>query len=327
MKYDLVSLGEILIDFTPAGLSEAGKKLYEENPGGAPANCAGALAKLGGKSAFLGMTGLDSFGDDAKQALDEIGVDTSGMKTTSKQHTTLAFVNLDPNGERHFSFCRNPGADTQLSENDLDLDKITNTKIFHVGSLSLTDEPSKSATYKAVELAKKSGAVISYDPNYREKLWNGKKDAVSLMKSIIPLADIVKVSEEELYILYGKCSRKEGVLKILKENVHLVLITLGAEGVYYAGKDSSGDFIDGIIGVPEVNVVDTTCAGDSFTGGLLYCLTRKESPLDFTKTQLEEYLEFANSVASICVTRRGAIPALPSLPEVTAFIKQWKEKQ
>ena len=319
-KYDVVTLGEILIDFTPAGKSQAGKNLFEENPGGAPANCAGAVAKLGGKSAFLGMTGEDSFGENAKAALEEIGVDTSGMKKTSKQHTTLAFVSLDTNGERHFSFCRKPGADTQLAPEELDVEKISSTKIFHIGSLSLTDEPCKSATYKAVEIAKKNGALISYDPNYREKLWGSRKDAIPLMKSLIPSADIIKVSDDELAFLFSGKEMKTATLEIMEMGPRLVLITLGSKGVYYAAKDKNNSFIDGSLSVPKVNVVDTTCAGDSFTGGLLYRLTRSENPLDFTKEELESNLKFANSVASICVTRRGAIPALPTLMEVEEFM-------
>ena len=321
-EFDVVALGEILIDFTPAGISEAGKNLFEENPGGAPANCAGAVSKLGGKSAFIGMTGFDSFGADCKKALEEIGVDTRGMRKTSEQHTTLAFVSLDEHGERQFSFCRNPGADTQLSEKDLDEELIKSSCIFHVGSLSLTDEPCKGATLKAIKIAKESGSLISYDPNYREKLWGGRKNAIQLMKSIIPSADIIKVSEEELSLLCGDVKLEEGAKYFMSLGVSLVLITLGSKGVFYASKDLNDNFITGTIGVPKVKVVDTTCAGDSFTGGFLYCITKDKSFLSFTKEKLEEHLKFANSVASICVTRRGAIPALPTLSEVQEFIAQ-----
>lgn len=321
-KYDVVALGEILIDFTFAGTNADGKKLYEENPGGAPANCVSAVAKLGGRGAFIGMTGRDSFGEDVRRVLEKINVDTSGMRYCDSQHTTLAFVSLDPSGERHFSFCRNPGADTQLAPKDLDTEMLENSRILHIGSLSLTDEPAKSATLKAIEIVKKAGGLISYDPNYRANLWKGRTDAIEVMKSIFPLADTVKVSDEELALLFGEnISAEEGGNKILDLGASLAMITLGAKGVFYAAKAPDGKRISGTISVRKVDVVDTTGAGDSFTGGILYRLTRRENPLDFTKEELEADLKFANTVASICVTRRGAIPALPSLSEVEESLR------
>ncbi|MBP3771762.1 MAG: carbohydrate kinase [Treponema sp.] len=321
-KYDVVALGEILIDFTFAGTNADGKKLYEENPGGAPANCVSAVSKLGGKGAFIGMTGRDSFGEDVRKVLSEINVDTSGMRYCDSQHTTLAFVSLDAQGERHFSFCRNPGADTQIRPEDLDEEMLKNARIFHVGSLSLTDEPAKSATLKAIEIVKKAGGLVSYDPNYRANLWKGRTDAIEVMKSIFPLADTVKVSDEELALLFGsETSAEEGGNKILDLGASLAMITLGSKGVFYAAKIPDGKRISGTIPVRKVDVVDTTGAGDSFTGGILYRLTRRKNPLDFTKEELEADLKFANTVASICVTRRGAIPALPSLSEVEESLR------
>ena len=320
-KYDVVALGEILIDFTFAGTNSDGKKLYEENPGGAPANCVSAVSKLGGKGAFIGMTGRDSFGEDVRRVLEEINVDTSGMRCSESQHTTLAFVSLDPNGERHFSFCRNPGADTQIGPEDLDRSMLENARFLHIGSLSLTDEPAKSATLAAIEITKKAGGLISYDPNWRANLWKGRSDAIDLMKSLFPLADTVKVSDEELALLFGKdISAEEGGKKILSLGPSLAMITLGAKGVYYAARTLDGSVISGTVGCKDVKVVDTTGAGDSFTGGMLYRLTRRENPLAFTKENLEADLNFANTVASICVTRRGAIPALPTLEEVETFL-------
>ncbi|HBG66279.1 MAG TPA: carbohydrate kinase [Treponema sp.] len=323
-RYDIVALGEVLIDFTFAGTNDDGKKLYEENPGGAPANCVCAAVKLGAEGAFIGMTGQDSFGDDIRVVLEGLHVDCSGMRRTAAQHTTLAFVSLDPRGERTFSFCRNPGADTQLSPADLDMQMLAATRILHVGSLSLTDEPSRAATMAAVEAAKKAGALISYDPNYRANLWRGHTDAIRLMKGMLPLADIVKVSEEELALLFGAdVPYGSGAQQILAQGPSLVLITLGAKGVYYAAsaKDGSRPACSGTLGVPDVPVADTTGAGDSFTGGLLYRLTRRPEPLVFTKAALEQDIAFANAVASICVTRRGAIPALPDLRETEAFLQ------
>ena len=318
-KYDVVALGEILIDFTFAGTNADGKKLYEENPGGAPANCVSAVVKLGGKGAFIGMTGRDSFGTDIRAVLDGLGVDISGMRFCDSQHTTLAFVSLAENGERTFSFCRNPGADTQLQPSDLDAAMLAQARILHIGSLSLTDEPAKSATLRAITMVKKAGGLVSYDPNYRANLWHGRTDAVPLMKSIFPLADSVKLSEEELELLFGEgISYSDGAEQILALGPSLVLITLGSRGVYYAAK---GGF-SGLLGVPEVKVADTTGAGDSFNGGLLYRLTRRENPLAFTREELEKDIAFANAVASLCVMKRGAIPALPHLAEVQAFMQE-----
>lgn len=321
-KIDVTALGEILIDFTFSGVNADGKKVYEENPGGAPANCVCAVSKLGGKGAFVGKTGCDSFGNDLRDVLAGLNVDVSGMRTTETQHTTLAFVSLDSNGERNFSFCRNPGADTQLSPEDLDKTQLENTKILHVGSLSLTDEPAKSATLEAIKIVKAAGGLISYDPNWRANLWRGRNDAMDELKSLFKFADLVKVSDEELELLFGKgISCEEGAKKILAEGVKLVLITLGAEGVYYAAGGNGVIEANGTIPVPKVKVADTTGAGDSFNGGLLYRLTRRESPLSFTEQELKDDLIFANSVASLCVTKRGAIPALPTLQEVEEFIK------
>ena len=318
-KYDVTALGEILIDFTFAGKNADGKNVYEENPGGAPANCAAAVSKLGGKGAFVGMTGHDSFGEDVREVLRQINVDTSAMRYTDKQHTTLAFVSIAPSGERTFSFCRNPGADTQLSTADLDSTMLADTTFLHVGSLSLTDEPSKSAELAAIDMVKKAGGYISYDPNWRANLWHGRTDAIDLMKSIFRFADMVKVSEEELALLYGKdISYSDGAAKIIENGVKLVLVTLGSQGVFYA----SADKLSGTLSVPKVKVADTTGAGDSFTGGLLYRLTRREQPFVFSKAEIEQDIAFANAVASLCVTKRGAIPALPTFDETIAFMKE-----
>ena len=243
------------------------------------------------------MTGHDSFGEDTRAVLNSLNVDTSGMRYCDNQHTTLAFVSLAPNGERTFSFCRNPGADTQIKPTDLDIDMLENARILHIGSLSLTD--------------------ISYDPNYRANLWHGRSDAIPLMKSIFPMADSVKVSDEELELLFGKgISHEDGAQQILSLGPSLVLITLGSKGVYYATKKG----FCGQLSVPKVKVADTTGAGDN--GGILYRLTRREKPLDFTKEEIEKDISFANAVASLCVTKRGAIPALPTLAETEVFMTE-----
>lgn len=321
-KYDVVAFGEILIDFTFAGKNTDGKNVYEENTGGAPANCVGALSKLGGNGAFIGMTGNDSFGRDVRQSLKEINVDIDAMRICENQHTTLAFVSLDEKGERTFSFCRNPGADTQISYSDIDESYLENAKILHIGSLSLTEEPAKSTTFKMIEKVKKSGGLISYDPNWRANLWKGRNDALDLLKSIFPLADIVKVSDEELNLLFGNVSYEDGAKKIIEMGAKLVLVTLGSKGVFYSFKNHKNQEkeFSGIVGTPKVEVVDTTGAGDSFTGGLLYELTRNENIFDLTKEELEKKLWFANCVASLCVTKRGGLPALPTIEEVRGIL-------
>lgn len=322
---DVTALGEILIDFTSAGLSSAGQALYERNAGGAPANVAVAVSRLGGKAAFVGKTGSDSFGSFLKETLAASGVETNGMRVDNSQHTTLAFVTLSSGGERTFSFCRNPGADTQLAESDLDGDLLDATKFLHVGSLSLTHEPARSATLAAIARVKKSGGCISYDPNWRAPLWHDREQGLAAMKSVFPYADIVKVSDEELGLLFGcDAGTNEGLAagaaKIMEFGARLVLVTLGARGVYY--RTLSGD---GIVAAQKVSVVDTTGAGDSFVGGLLYRLSREARGLDAALSDaaaLEKDLAFANAVASICVTRRGAIPAMPTINEVEFFLRQ-----
>lgn len=328
-KCDVVTLGEVLIDFTPCGVSPAGQPLFERNAGGAPANVAVAVAQLGGTSSFIGMTGADSFGAFLRGTIKAKGVDVSCMKETSDQHTTLAFITLSDSGERSFSFCRNPGADTLLTERDLDNDLLSNASILHVGSLSLTDEPSRSATFAAIRRVREAGGLVSYDPNWRAPLWRDREAGIDHMRSLFPLADIVKVSDEEIPVLFGEAnvgpeSFSSCARRILDEGPRLVLITLGSRGVFYKTRDTEG-VVDGF----PVTVVDTTGAGDSFVGAVLYCLSgalragktlQSRGARDLSLEELEASLRFANAVAALCVTRRGAIPAMPTLPEVTAFL-------
>mgnify|MGYP002626237552 CR=1 FL=1 len=200
---------------------------------------------------------------------------------------------------------------------------LTSTKFLQIGSLSLTNEPSASAQKEAVRIVKDAGGFVSYDPNYRERLWGGRKDALEKMKEMLPLSDVVKISEEELFLLFGKdVSYENGASLIHKQGARLVLVTLGSRGVYYSSRKENECFA-GMIPVPFVKVVDTTGAGDSFTGGLLYALTRRENPFDFDHGELEKDIAFANCVASLCVTKRGAIPALPTLSDVLNFSREF----
>ena len=309
--FDVTALGEVLIDFTPCGVSEAGMALFEQNPGGAPANVLTAVSNLGQKPAFIGKVGDDMHGALLKDTLDRIGVDTSGMVVDPNYFTTLAFVSLK-NGERSFSFARKPGADTQLTSEEINLDVVRNTKIFHCGSLSLTDEPARSATFFAVKEAKAAGAVISYDPNYRALLWKSEEEAVKYMRSMIPYADIMKISDEETVLLSGKSDPKEAAEVLLDQGVDCVIVTLGKDGALLKTKQ-----VEVQVKGKDRKPVDTTGAGDSFWGGILSRLALNNvKPADLTEAQAEEYLKFANAVAGLCVEKRGAIPAMPTLEQV-----------
>jgi len=317
-RIDVTALGEILIDFTSAGTSEAGQTLYERNAGGAPANVAVAVSRLGGISAFVGMTGSDSFGTYLRDTLDRCSVDTRGMQTCEDCPTTLAFVTLSSGGERTFSFYRNPGADTRLAPEQLDSSLLSASRFLHVGSLSLTHEPARSATMEAISLVKKAGGYISYDPNWRQPLWQDEATGLHAMHSLFEYADIVKVSEEELLLLFDTDDYSLGAQKILDNGARLVLVTLGPKGVFYKNTAS-----EGTIPVPPVSVKDTTGAGDSFMGGLLYRLSRTpypEDPFLRSRSELEGDILFANAVAALCVQKRGAIPAMPSRNEVEVFL-------
>lgn len=314
-RFDVTALGEILIDFTPAGKSKNGRTLFEENPGGAPANAAAAAAKLGARAAFIGKTGDDQFGRDAKAALENCGVYTGAMKT-DKRHTTLAFVTLAHSGERAFSFARSDGADINLSADDIDEKLINESTFLHIGSLSCTDEPSLSATRKAIGAAKNGGIFISYDPNWREPLWRDKEEGIETMRSLFKYADFVKIADNELALMYGE-NTPIAAREILDEGAKLVCVTLGKDGVFYKTQG-----YEGIVSIPQYNIEvrDTTGAGDAFTGALLYRLTRRENPFSFTEDELKCDLHFANAAATLCVSRYGAIPALASLSETEKLL-------
>lgn len=315
---DVAALGEILIDFTEAGHSESGAALYERNAGGAPANVAAAVARLGGRAAFIGKVGADPFGEFLSGTLKGLGVDASGLRVSADEHTTLAFVSLKSGGERSFSFCRNPGADSCLRADELDARILESAKILHVGSLSLTREPEREATFAAIRLARESGALISYDPNWRPALWRNRDEAIELMRRVVPLADIVKVSDEELKLLYGvepesEADLERGAQAILSEGPRLALITLGDQGTYWSDSDS-GDLVAAFAS----DAVDTTGAGDAFVGALLWRLTRPEAanePLGRGAAAIAADVRFANAAAAVCVRRRGAIPAMANLRE------------
>jgi fructokinase len=308
---DVTALGEVLIDFTPCGVSGAGKNLFEQNPGGAPANVLAAISKMGLKTAFIGKVGEDMHGAFLRRTLEELQIDTSGMITDPSYFTTLAFVGLE-NGERSFSFARKPGADTQLRAEEIPVPLLRQTKIFHFGSLSLTDEPARGATIYAVEQAKKAGALISYDPNYRAPLWKDEASAMEEMRSVVPMTDIMKLSDEECVLLTGKPEPDQAAEALLERGVKAVFVTLGADGAMLKTKAIEVT----VPGIP-VKAVDTTGAGDSFWGAILTQFVKKNlAPETIGEETAREILQFANMTAALCVQKRGAIPAMPTQSEV-----------
>lgn len=310
--YDITTFGEILIDFTWQGVNEEGQAVFAQNPGGAPANVAVAAAKLGARTAFLGKAGKDMHGEFLKEVLKKENVETDGMILDEKFFTTLAFVKTAENGERSFSFARKPGADTRIEKEEIHTVILDQTKIFHVGSLSLTDQPARDTTFYAVKRAKKNGSMISYDPNYRASLWKNEETAKEQMRSLIPYVDIMKISDEETELLTGKEKPEEAAEILFQKGVKIIAVTLGSEGAYLYCKEG-GIQIPGFAS----RAVDTNGAGDSFWGGFLYCISKAgKSPEMFGIEELKEYVRFGNAVASLCVEKKGAIPAMPTLEEV-----------
>ncbi len=316
--FDVVTLGEILIDFTPCGISPAGQRVFEQNPGGAPANVLASLCKCGKKTAFIGKVGKDMHGAFLKETLEKSGINADGLVEDDNVFTTLAFVALSDTGERSFSFARKPGADTCLTEAELKEDIIEDAKIFHIGSLSLTADPSKSTTMKALDIAKKAGCIISYDPNYRAPLWDGREAAIEGMRSVVPYIDVMKISDEETALLTDVEDPKGAAEKLVEAGVPLVAVTLGAAGALVCTKEGSR-----IVPGFQANMVDTTGAGDSFWGGFLNMLLESgKRPCDVTLEEAVSFARFGNAVASLCVEKRGAIPAMPTPEEVEKRLNQ-----
>lgn len=318
MMFDVCGLGELLIDFTPIVLSENGNPLFERNPGGAPANVLTALAKLNKKTAFLGKVGDDQFGLFLEGVLTEQGIDTTGLRFSKDVPTTLAFVHLDESGDRSFSFYRNPGADITLTSQELSKDVISKSRIFHFGSLSLTHETVRSATFEALKVAKENHLLVSYDPNLRPALWSSLEEAKEQILKGMEFADIVKISEEEFEFLTQSRSLEEGSQHLCeKYNVSLLLVTMGEKGCYYRVGDQTG-YKNGF----KTATIDTTGAGDAFFGGILYKLIEQGLNIhELTGKDMEQVTTFANGVAALSTTRLGGIPSMPTLKEVEDFLK------
>ena len=305
---DIVSMGELLIDFTPVGNTEDGRLLFARNPGGAPANVAVQAKRAGVSSGFLGRVGKDMFGDFLVSTLQDCGVETQGLSQDPDYATTLAFVQLNEHGDRDFSFYRNPGADTRLSFEATDLSLVDNCKLLCFGSLLLTVEPSRSAVEQLVDYARKQGKITAYDPNWRPPLWKGREEeGVQRMKSLISKADIMKVSDEELELLTGEETVEQGAWSLLEQGVSLVVVTMGPKGcrAYTPGNTLEKNTYD-------THVRDTTGSGDSFFGALLAKIVLSgKRPAQLSQEELADFVDFANAAGAVCATKIGAIPALP----------------
>lgn len=313
----IVSFGEMLIDFVPtvSGVSLAEAPGFLKAPGGAPANVAIAVTRLGGKAAFVGKLGDDEFGHMLAGILKQNGVSVEGIKFDQGARTALAFVTLRADGEREFMFYRNPSADMLLTPDELNLDLIRSAKVFHYGSISLIVEPCRSAHFKAMEVAKEAGCLLSYDPNLRLPLWPSAKEAREKIMSIWDKADVIKVSDNELEFLTGKEVSDEAALSLWHPNLKLLLVTLGEDGCSYYTKSFQGK----IAGF-HVKTIDTTGAGDSFIGALL-CKMVQDQSIITDEAKLKEVLKFACACGAITTTKKGAIPALPTESEATALLK------
>ena len=318
-QFDVVALGELLVDFTQNGVSAQGNLLFEANPGGAPANVLAMLRKLGKRCAFIGKVGKDSFGDMLAKTVEEAGIDIRGLRRDADIPTTLAVVHTFPGGDRDFSFYRKPGADIMLRADELDEALLKDCRIFHFGTLSLTDEPCKSATVKAYELAKEAGALISFDPNLRPPLWKSEDDAKAAIEWGLQRCDILKISDNEIEFMTGETDFDKGAAN-LKERfpqIRLLNVTAGGDGSfsYYGGKR---------VFVPACKlggVIETTGAGDTFCASVLNFML--EHGLDeLTEQDMTAMLRFANTAAYIVTTKKGAIRSMPEREQVEELLKR-----
>lgn len=311
MKYDISALGELLIDFTPYGNASDGAKLFGRNAGGAPANLLAAISKFGGKCYFFTKVGADMFGEFLIETMKSTGVETSGIAVDDVHNTTLAFVSLDENGDRDFSFYRRFGADAHLSEEDIDTDVIKESKFFHFGSLSLTNEPMISATEKALKAAKDADCIITYDPNYRPLLWDSEDHAKRAMKDYMSYADVVKVAYEEALLISGCDDIDNAARALLDIGMKILLITDGGNGVRYYSKAGNG-FLPTI----RADVVDTTGAGDIFFGSFIYGLIKdgiEKDSLPFVN--IEKYVKTAILLSGKSTEKKGGIASIPNYME------------
>lgn len=315
-RYDVVALGELLIDFTENGKSNQGNPVFEANPGGAPCNVLAMLSKLGHKTAFIGKAGQDFFGEQLRNAIREVGIDDNYLCMDEEVHTTLAMVHTKPDGDRDFSFYRNPGADMMLTEEEIPEDLLRNTNIFHFGTLSMTHEGVRKATKKAITVAKEAGALISFDPNLRPPLWKSLDEAKEQVLYGLQNCDILKISDNEIQWLTGKEDYSEGVAWIKERfDISLILVSMGKEGsrAYY-----NSEMVE-VKPFIQKNTIETTGAGDTFCGCVLHYICQNGLS-NLTTGNLKEMLTFANAAASLITTKKGALRVMPCLDEIMKII-------
>lgn len=316
-RYDVVALGELLIDFAMSGQSGQGNNLFEACPGGAPCNVLAMLTKLGKKTAFIGKVGNDQFGKLLKATIEEVGIESKGLVMDDKVNTTLAFVHTFPDGDRDFSFYRQPGADMMLTEEEVDYELIRQAKIFHLGTLSMTDEPVRSATKRALTAAKEAGCLISFDPNLRPPLWSSLELAKEMMEYGFGYCDILKISDNEIQFVSGKEDYDEGIRYLQdKYNIPLILLTLGKDGSRAYYKDMRVER-----GGYKVETIETTGAGDTFCGSSLSGVLDRDFE-NLTEKDLGDILSFANAGAALVTTRKGAIRSMPEKEDVEKLTKK-----
>ncbi|MGN1167047.1 MAG: PfkB family carbohydrate kinase [Lachnospiraceae bacterium] len=315
--YDVTALGEILIDFTLNGQSEQGNNIFEACPGGAVDNALAMLSKLGRKTAFIGKVGKDQFGRLLKAVLEEAGIDAKGLAVDEQVNTTLAFVHTFPDGDREFSFYRKPGADMMLREDEVDYDLIRQSKVFHLGTLSMTDEPAKSATKKALEVAKEAGCIITFDPNLREPLWDDLENAKEAMRYVFQYCDMLKISDNEIQFISGKEDYDEGI-RYLQEtyNIPVIFLTMGKDGSRAYFKDMRVEK-KGF----KVKAIETTGAGDTFCANAINGIL-KYGIDNLTEENLEEILTYANAGAALITLKKGALRSMPTPEQIEELIKE-----
>lgn len=316
--YDVTAIGELLIDFASKETDAAGYPTMKANPGGAPGNFLAALNSYGAKTAFLGKVGTDAFGSMLVKTIADAGIETKGIVSDPTVFTTLAFVTFSPDGDRSFSFARKPGADTKLLFEELDLSLIDDAKIFHFGTLSLTDEPVRTTTQKAVAYAKEHGKLITFDPNLRPPLWSSPEAAREQILWGLAQADIIKISDEEVEFLWGKISEQEAAEKLIREyGVRLAMITLGPKGAYLATQHTAA-----MAFCPSVKPIDTTGAGDIFGGSAVsQVLKIGKEPEALDKDELKQIGSYACAAASLSTEKQGGIPSIPAVEAVLAAMQ------
>ena len=318
-KFDVTALGELLIDFTENGVSPQGNPILEANPGGAVCNVLSMLNQLGHTTGFIGKVGDDMFGEQLTRALEEVHIATEGLVKDREVPTTLAFVHTLPGGDRDFSFYRNPGADMMLGKEEVNVSMVELCRIFHFGSLSMTDKISREATKYGVELAKKSGAVISFDPNLRPPLWKTLNDAKEQIDFGIRQCDILKISDNEIQWFTGEEDLKKAAEILLeKYDIKLLLLSMGKEG----SMAFQGDKMVSVSGILQPDTIETTGAGDTFCGCVLHYVL-EHGFRAYTETELREMLAFANAAASIVTTRKGALRVLPKREEILSTLEKF----